>query len=227
MRTFADASSSSHKNALPKKNFSSFIPKRNDWKKAQVLFLPQLITRLPVLYWTTELNMCQSRALKASLVSKLFCIIPNLHKFVLDCIAVYWRVDGLPLKYDMMIFVFRKLSGFRIFPDFHLIFRFLHRMYGLLLTYDMMISFSGYFSGFSSNLQISSQNRWFNLSNMIWWLIMIFVFRNYPVSRFFPDFSRFSSYLQISSQNVWFTSHIWYDDFIFRIFIKSSDFFTE
>ena len=87
------------------------------------------------------------------------------------------RKDCLPFKYNMMIFLLRKLSGFRIFPDFQLIFRFLHIMYGLLLTYDMMISFSGYFSGFSSNLQISSQNRRF---------MIIFLSRN--LSKFFRIF---------------------------------------
>ena len=76
-------------------------------------------------------------------------------------------------------------------------------------------------------------------SNMIWWFFFLVI---YPVSGFFPDFSGFSSNLQISSQNRCFTSlKIWYDDFrfqkfirfsrffpdFFRIFIKSSDFFTK
>ena len=44
---------------------------------------------------------------------------------------------------------------------------------------------------------------------------------------FFPDFlnfSGFSSNLQISSQNGCFTYHIWYDDFLFKKFIRFPDF---
>ena len=66
------------------------------------------------------------------------------------------------VKYDMMIFFSGFFSSFRIFPDFHQIFRFLHRMDCFLLTYDITIFFSGnlfgfrIFSGFSSNLKIYS-----------------------------------------------------------------------
>ena len=57
---------------------------------------------------------------------------------------------------------------------------------------------------------------------MIWW----FSFQEiHPVSGFFsPDFSGFISNLQIWSQNGWFTSHILYDDFLFKKFIRFPDF---
>ena len=101
------------------------------------------------------------------------------------------------------------VSGF--FPDFSgfslnvQIFLWIH---GLILTNDMTILFSGnlssfhkifrIFSGFSSNNYISSQNRWF--TSQIW-------YDNFPLWKFIrlPDF---------------------FPDF-FRIFIKSSYFFTE
>ena len=48
----------------------------------------------------------------------------------------------------MMIFFSRFFSSFRIFPDFHQIFRFLHRMGGLLLTNFMITFFSVFFRFF-------------------------------------------------------------------------------
>ena len=57
---------------------------------------------------------------------------------------------------------------------------------------------------------------------MIWWFPYQDIF---PVFRFFPDFSGFSLNLQISSQNGWFTSHLWYDDFLFRKLISFHIFF--
>ena len=56
---------------------------------------------------------------------------------------------------------------------------------------------------------------------------MIFFPEIYPVFRFFRIFSGFSLNLYISSQNGWYTSHIWYDDFLFRKFIRFPDFFPD
>ena len=102
-------------------------------------------------------------------------------------------------------------------------------MDGLLLIYYKIIFFSGcwsgfrIFSGFSINLQISSQNEWFT------YLIcnddfLLRKFIRFP--DFFRDFTGFSLNLQIYSQNWWYTSHIWYEDFFsgnvsdFRIFSR-------
>ena len=56
------------------------------------------------------------------------------------------RMDGLLIKYEMMKFFpgfFPDFTGlFRIFPDFHKIFRFLHRMDSLRLINYLIIFFS-------------------------------------------------------------------------------------
>ena len=94
---------------------------------------------------------------------------------------------------------------FSDFTGLHQICIFLHRDEGLLFSYDMTILFSGiyqitrffrifpgFFSEFSSYLQISSYNRLFNF--LIWY--DYFVFRKIircpdfqDFSDFFPDFS--------------------------------------
>ena len=82
------------------------------------------------------------------------------------------------------------------------------------------------FSGFSSNLQISSQNGSFTFH--IW-------YNDFPFRKFirFPDFSpdvsgffsEFSSNCQASSQNTkWLNTHKSYDYFIFLLF-RFPDFF--
>ena len=138
-------------------------------------------------------------------------------------------MDALLLKYHMMIFHCGNLSGFRIFsrifPDFHQIFKFLHRIDGLLLTYDKIILsgnlsgfwiLPGFFRIFPGFFRIFVKSSHFftecmiYFSHMIWW---------FPFPDIFPDFSRFSLNLQVSLQNGWFTSHVWYDDFVFRKFI--------
>ena len=58
-----------------------------------------------------------------------------------------WITSHIWYNYLFWKFI-RVFLSTRIFPDFHQFFRFLHRMYDLLLTYDMMISFSGNFSRF-------------------------------------------------------------------------------
>ena len=61
-------------------------------------------------------------------------------------------------------------------------------------------------------------------SNMMRWFYFPEI---YPVSGFFPDISGFLLNFQISSQNEWVTSHIWYDEFLFRKFIRFLDFFPD
>ena len=99
---------------------------------------------------------------------------------------------------------------------------FLHILDSLLIKYDMIIFLSGFFSdfsGFSSNLQIYSQNGFF--TSHLWYNDFfpgnLSAFRIFL--HMFPDFfSEFSSSFQISSQNWWFTAHKLYNNFIFRKF---------
>ena len=118
--------------------------------------------------------------------------------------------------------VSRFFSGF--FPDFHQIFIFLHRLDGILHTYDMMIFFRKFirfpdffpdFSGSSLNLQIYTHNIWYDgfLFRKIIWL-----------PDFFRIFSGFSLNLHISSQTGWYTSYIWYEDFFPEIYSISGFF---
>ena len=101
-------------------------------------------------------------------------------------------------KFNLFFF----LPGFfRIFPDFRQIFTFLHRMYDLLLTYDMMISFSGYFSGFFQIFIKSSGffTEWVvYFSCMVWWFCF---------SKIYLVFRIFSGFFQIfnKSSDVFFT----------------------
>ena len=69
------------------------------------------------------------------------------------------RIDGLLLKYEMIIFLSGILSGFRIFFGFFSNFEismvltiFLHRIDGSLLKYDMIIFLSGFFSNFQNSM---------------------------------------------------------------------------
>ena len=77
-------------------------------------------------------------------------------------------MDGLLLKYDMMILISGNSSGFRIFPDFPDFFKifsvltiFLYKSFCVLLRYDMMILYLvfGFFLIFPEFFNnISTQN---------------------------------------------------------------------
>ena len=121
-------------------------------------------------------------------------------------------------------------------------------MHGLLLTNDMMIIFSRNISGFrnfsefsSSFEHISSQNEW--CTSQKWYedfLFRKFIQHLYVFLDFFPGFfprifppnifpgvfrifckpSNFNVFIHISSQDTWCNFQIWYDDFLFRNFIR-------